>query len=117
MAYPDAADVQAFFARESDPRIGLGGFGDMTKDFSVPDGGFSTSSSFKLTYPAYHNLRRNFTLKPYVGFPLPGFEFDPNLDANATFTQAEVNKMVNGFVGNFTAFQTYLEAFQVISSA
>lgn len=106
---PHFADT-AFF-KDSDPESGLGGFGDPAKDISVLDGGFAESSSFRLSYPSYHSLRRNLTLDPYV--PIPGFDINLSLDANATFTQAEVDKMVNGFVGNFTAFQKYMEAFQV----
>jgi tyrosinase len=92
---------------------GLGGWGDPKNDYRVPDGAFSSSSSFHLSYPSPHTIRRNFTLQPYMNFPLPAFITNPLLEANATFTKAEIEKLTNGFVGDFKGFQTYFEAFNV----
>lgn len=91
---------------------GLGGWGDPSKDFVVPEGGFS---HFHLSYPSPHILRRNFTLQPFL--PLANFPLiiNPQQYANVSFTASEVNKMVNGFVGNFKGFQAYLESFEASS--
>ncbi|KAJ6576032.1 Di-copper centre-containing protein [Mycena vulgaris] len=98
---------------DSDPASGLGGWGDPSNDVRVPDGGFSNVSEFRLTYPSPHTLRRNFTLQPFLNFPLAGFmtDADEQLDGNATFTPAEHDKLVNGFVGDFVGFQKYFEGF------
>lgn len=96
--------------QDSDPVSGLGGWGDSSKDFEVQDGGFS---NFELSYPAYHTLRRNFTLQPLVGDVGSPFISNPYADANASFTPAEVSKMVNGFVGDFEGMQAYMEGFMV----
>lgn len=96
--------------QDSDPVSGLGGWGESSKDFEVQDGAFS---SFKLSYPAYHTLRRNFTLQPLVGDVGSAFISDPYADANASFTPAEVSKMVNGFVGDYEGMQAYMEGFMV----
>ncbi|KAJ6461251.1 Di-copper centre-containing protein [Mycena vitilis] len=99
--------------KDSDPVSGLGGWGDAANDIRVPDGAFSNASTFRLTYPSPHSLRRNWTMKPFVDFPLAGFlsASDEQLDANATFTPAERNKLVNGFVGDYVGFQKYFEGF------
>ncbi|KAJ7121493.1 Di-copper centre-containing protein [Mycena epipterygia] len=110
----DSADVfGSDMFTDSDPESGLGGWGDAANDIQVPDGGFSNTSEYRLTYPSPHTLRRNFTLQPFLNFPLAGFltEADEHLDANATFTPAEHAKLVNGFVGDYKGFQTYFEGF------
>ncbi|ETW77359.1 hypothetical protein HETIRDRAFT_326548 [Heterobasidion irregulare TC 32-1] len=100
----------AFF-EDTDPKSGLGGWGDPTNDYQVPDGGFS---DFRISYPAPHTLRRNFTLQPYLGAPasMSPFFIDPGKYANTSFTPEEVSKLVNGFVGDFKSFQAYFEAFE-----
>ncbi|KAK7030253.1 hypothetical protein VNI00_014270 [Paramarasmius palmivorus] len=98
--------------KDSDPKSGLGGWGDPTNDFQVPDGGFSSS---KLTYPSFHTVRRNFTLQPFGIFP-PELA-DPARYANISFTPQEVSKLVNGFVGDYKGFQTYLEATEGVHSS
>jgi hypothetical protein len=54
-------------------------------------------------------------MQPFLNFPLAGFmtDADEHLDANATFTPAERDKLVNGFVGDFVGFQKYFEGFNV----
>ncbi|KAJ7865547.1 Di-copper centre-containing protein [Mycena leptocephala] len=94
--------------KDASPVHGLGGWGDPQNDYRVPDGAFS---SFHLSYPSPHTVRRNFTLRPYLNFPDLSFITDPLLEANATFTKAEIQKLTNGFVGDFKGFQTYFEAF------
>jgi tyrosinase len=114
--FSDSADVHgsAFF-KDSDPTSGLGGWGNPANDFKVPDGAFGNTSDFRLTYPSPHTLRRNFTLQPLLNFPLPGFltAADEQLDGNATFTPAERDKLVNGFIGDYRGFQKYFEGFNV----
>ncbi|KAF7302077.1 Di-copper centre-containing protein [Mycena indigotica] len=95
---------------DPDPESGLGGWGDPANDVSVPDGGFSNTSTFRLAYPSPHTLRRNFTLKPFLGNPFLS-ESQQQLYGNTSFTPAERDKLVNGFVGDFKGFQTYLEGF------
>ncbi|KAJ7069537.1 Di-copper centre-containing protein [Mycena amicta] len=112
----DSKDVfHSTMFTDSDPKSGLGGWGDIANDIQVPNGGFSNTSSFKLTYPSPHTLRRNFNLQPFLGFDvaLPGFvtASEAQTDANATFTPAERNKLVNGFVGDYKGFQAYFEGF------
>ncbi|KAK7046422.1 hypothetical protein R3P38DRAFT_3307777 [Favolaschia claudopus] len=99
--------------KDSSPRSGLGGWGDPANDIRVPDGAFSNASSFRLTYPAPHTLRRNWTAQPFLNFPLPGFmtEAEEQVQANATFTPAERDKLVHGFVGDYVGFQKYFEGF------
>ncbi|KAJ7810278.1 Di-copper centre-containing protein [Mycena olivaceomarginata] len=108
----DASNVyESTLLKDASLVHGLGGWGDPNNDYRVPDGAFSSSSSFRLSYPSPHTIRRNFTLQPYMNFPLPGFITDPLLEANATFTKGEIDKLTNGFVGDFKGFQTYFEAF------
>ncbi|KAF7371572.1 Di-copper centre-containing protein [Mycena venus] len=110
----DSKDVfNSVMFRDSNPISGLGGWGDPSNDIRVPDGAFSNKSSFRLTYPSPHTLRRNWTMQPYLNWPLDGFmtEADDQLDMNATFTPAERDKLVNGFVGDYKGFQSYFEGY------
>ncbi|THH18895.1 hypothetical protein EW146_g2182 [Bondarzewia mesenterica] len=99
------------FWKDSDPKSGLGGWGDPANDFQVPDGGFR---DLYLSYPSPHTLRRNFTLQPYLDVPpvLSGFFPDPAKFANTSFTPAEVFKLINGFAGDYRGFQAYFESFE-----
>ncbi|KAK7030237.1 hypothetical protein VNI00_014254 [Paramarasmius palmivorus] len=106
----DAHDVYgSSMFKDSDPKSGLGGWGDPSNDFEVPNGGFS---SFKLSYPSFHTVRRNFTLQPFVVFPPEVAGPNPARYANASFTPQEVSKLVNGFVGDYKGFQTYFESIE-----
>jgi tyrosinase len=116
ITFLDSKDVfGSVMFKDSNPVSGLGGWGDPSNDVRVPDGAFSNKSSFRLTYPSPHTLRRNWTMQPFLNFPLAGFmtDADEHLDANATFTPAERDKLVNGFVGDFVGFQKYFEGFNV----
>lgn len=95
---------------------GFGTNGDPEHDLELANGGFA---GFALSYPVYHPLRRNFTLQPWLGLPAvfyldgeanPG---DPTAMANSTFNNAEVTKLVEGYVGNFSEFQKEFESFEV----
>lgn len=106
----DAADFygSAFF-KDNSTVSGLGGWGDPSRDFEVPDGGFS---KFHLSYPSAHILRRNFTLQPFLGINSTLFP-NPALMANTTFTKAKVSAGIGGFNGDFKGFQEYFENFSV----
>ncbi|KAF7350174.1 Di-copper centre-containing protein [Mycena venus] len=91
----DSKDVfNSVMFRDSNPISGLGGWGDPSNDIRVPDGAFSNKSSFRLTYPSPHTLRRNWTMQPYLNWPLD-----------------ERDKLVNGFVGDYKGFQSYFEGY------
>lgn len=95
---------------------GFGTSGDPEHDFEVADGGFA---GFAVSYPVPHPLRRNFTLQPWIDLPATYYlDGEPNPGdratvANSTFGTAEVTKLVEGYVGNFTAFQREIEWFEV----
>lgn len=104
LACVDAHDPQnSPIFKQSDHRSGIGGWGDPSLDYTVTDGGFS---DFHLTYPSPHILRRNWTAQPWLVDAGVQFVSDPAKYANASITPAEVEKMVGGFVGNFTGFQS-----------
>ncbi|KAJ7282861.1 Di-copper centre-containing protein [Mycena rebaudengoi] len=108
----DAANFrESTLFNDSDPESGLGGFGDPSSHFTVVDGAFSASSSFQPSYPYPHRIRRNFAEFPNMRFlfPIPGFVWDETRPANASFTKAEINRMINGYVGDYTGFQAILE--------
>ena len=101
----DAPDFfESSFWKDSDPKSGLGGWGDPNKDYSVPDGGFM---SLQLSYPSPHIVRRNFTLRP---FDIPFVVFknaDPSLEANKTFLAHAVEKILK--VPEYKTFQKEIE--------
>lgn len=112
MRATDAPDVygSSFFSDNS-PTSGLGGWGDPAHDFQVPSGGFS---NLHVSYPSPHIIRRNFTLQPWFALASSSTLItDPAYVANVSFTEKEVNKMVDGFVGDFKGFQAYFEAINV----
>jgi len=91
---------------------GLGSWGDPNNDFQISTGGLE---GMRLAYPSPHDLRRNFTLYPYLppGFPIPSGvpALDPTLMLNTTFTWEVVNTTVNSTPGDYVTFQTTLENF------
>src|SRR6266404_906380 len=104
---------ESSFWKDSDPHSGLGGWGDPNADFSVRDGGFR---DLRLSYPSPHNVRRNFTLQPFVDVipSLTEFIEDPLLLANTSITAAAVEKVLDTPApGDFKGFQKALETFQV----
>ncbi|QRV92815.1 tyrosinase [Ceratobasidium sp. AG-Ba] len=96
----DVADFEHTAIWDIDSKSGLGGFGDPQDDFTVKTGALDLT----LAYPIVHKLRREY--RPY-----PGFRGIANISANSTFTQQEVNTLLNTQDGNFTAFQSYMEGF------
>jgi tyrosinase len=107
----DAPDFyESSFWKDSDPKSGLGGWGDPNADFSVPDGGFRT---FQLSYPSPHILRRKFTLLPWkdiASFPLVT---DPLKIGNASFSASVIEALLETPPGDFKGFQTVFEAAEV----
>ncbi len=97
---------------DPDPKSGLGGWGLPSQDVHVQDGGFGVYTTFRLSYPSHHPLRRNFTIQPFIGLPLQFFP-DQDLLANSSFTPEVVHDLVYGYVGDFKGFQTSFEAFTV----
>jgi tyrosinase len=88
---------------------GFGGNGDPNKDYEVYNCAFSTD--FILAYPVPHPVRRSFTLRPWFDALPPAA--DPTKLALTAITKAEVQKLVNGFKGDFDAFQQSFAAYQV----
>lgn len=106
----DASDfAHATIFNSSDPHKGLGGFGVVALDDVVVDGAFAR---MRLTYPSPHLLRRQYTPRPYANMSTRWTK-DPNILAVTKFTRQEVDKMVNGFAGDFKGFQGYLEGTDV----
>jgi tyrosinase len=102
--FADAPDFyESSFWKDSNPRSGLGGWGDPNADYSVTDGGFS---KLQLSYPIPHTLSRNFTLRP---FDLPFLVFDdPTLEANTSFLASAVEKILE--IPYYKEFQKEVEA-------
>ena len=104
---PDATTFfESKFWADNNSASGLGGWGDASKDYEVQDGGFST---FHLSYPSPHILRRNFTERPYEDLDSDLFP-EPDLEANSTFTVEAIATGINGYVGDFPHFQQWMES-------
>src|SRR6266576_4736554 len=92
----DAPDFyNSSFWKDSDPKYGLGGWGDPDADYRVPDGGFHT---LPLSYPSPHTVRRNFTL---VLPPFPGALPGPTADNNASFSVSAIEAVLNISPGDY----------------
>ena len=108
----DAPDFyESSFWKDSDPKSGLGGWGDPNADFSVPDGGFN---EFHLSYPSPHTLRRNFTLLAFDSPFLPAEFFpEPLKEANVSISAAAIETVLETPAGDYKNFQAGFEAFEV----
>lgn len=97
----DAPDFyESSFWKDSDPESGLGGWGDLNANYSVPDGGFHT---LPLSYPLPHTLWRNFTL---ISPPFPGLAQSASQTVNnASFTASVVESVLETSPGDFKEFQ------------
>ena len=86
---------------------GLGRRGDPADDLQITTGGFK---DLVRAYPSPHRIRRRYTLQPQ---PVPQRPSDPPVDTsiliNGTFTRANYDFLLNGFIGDFRGFQVYLE--------
>jgi len=89
---------------------GLGSWGDPANDFQITTGGFR---NMRVAYPVPHNIRRNFTLQPFLAginfAATPAIPLDPLLMINTTFTAANVNFTLTSFPGDYINFQAYFE--------
>lgn len=108
----DAPDFyESSFWKDSDPKSGLGGWGDPNADFSVPDGGFN---KFHISYPSPHTLRRNFTLLAFDSSFLPAQFFpEPLKEANASFSASAIETLLETSAGDYRDFQAAFESFEV----
>jgi len=98
----DAPDFyNSSFWKDSDPKCGLGGWGDPNADYSVPDGGFHT---LPLSYPLPHTIRRNFTL---VSVPFPGGAqpASPMINDPSNFSASVIESILKISPGDYKQFQ------------
>jgi tyrosinase len=101
----DASDFyDSSFWKDSNPKSGLGGWGDPNADYRVPDGGFHT---LPLSYPSPHTVRRNFTL---VLPSAPGAPPGPTIYNNASISASVIEAILNISPGDYKQFQTVVEA-------
>ena len=112
----DSVDTEHSAIFDSDEVAGLGSWGDPNDDLQITTGGFK---DIVRVYPSPHRIRRNYTLHPLVNIPNP-FPNDPqappidlNISINGTFSQANYDFLLNGFIGDLKGFQAYLEGPQV----
>jgi len=117
---PDAADFENSDFFDTSPN-GVGGWGDPKDDFQIYNGGFK---DVVRVYPNPHHVRRNFSLFPFTNplAPPPWGDAPDGPPANLTFmvnttmTQANVDSVVNGYEGNYTAMQGYFDSTNVSST-
>jgi len=106
----DAPDFyESPFWKDSDPKSGLGGWGDPSDDYSVHDGGFR---NFKISYPVPHHVRCNFTLLAWKDIASL-LVVDPLKIGNASFSASVIEALLKTPAGDYKGFQTMLEAIQV----
>ena len=105
----DAADFEHATIFSNSTVEGLGSWGDPQNDFQISTGGFK---DIRVAYPVPHNIRRNYTLKPFLGgLVIPGAPpIDPQMMINTSFTQASVDYDLDSFTGDYIHFQAYLES-------
>jgi tyrosinase len=108
----DAPDFyESSFWKDSDPKSGLGGWGNPNADFSVTDGGFN---ELHLSYPSPHTLRRNFTLLAFDSSFLPAAFFPrPLKEANVSFSASAIETLLETSAGDFRDFQATFESSEV----
>ncbi|KAF8495783.1 Di-copper centre-containing protein [Russula emetica] len=94
---------ESSFWKDSDPKSGLGGWGDPNADYRTPDGGFHT---LPLSYPSPHTVRRNFTL---VLPPAPVAPTGPATDNNASISASVIEAVLDISPGDYKQFQTVVE--------
>ena len=92
----DAFDFTNSSFWDPDTTSGIGGWGDPNNDYGITSGGFA--NGFTVSYPSPHKLRRQYTPN-FPGFP----------DPLALITPENLKTIVNGFVGDFIAFQGALQ--------
>lgn len=129
--YIDSADIAGSAIWGSHPEVGLGAFGNPSKNFSVDTGALRNLTR---AYPERHIVQRQYALRvsasPPFSFSSSNFDilfvnfqpFEqqifpwqfnfPRKEANTTQTPAEWKKIVTSFTGNYTAFQAYIDGFR-----
>ncbi|KAG8912100.1 hypothetical protein FRC03_007302 [Tulasnella sp. 419] len=113
----DVADISKSPLFDPDPVYGLGTWGTAANNWTVTDGAFKDEVR---AYPWPHVIQRTYSPQPFleqVHFPL---DFaDPNKYANVTATPEQIEYILSSFVGDFAAFQGYMEGqrFQGIHNA
>ena len=115
----DTHDTENSTMFDDDKVTGLGRWGDPNDDIQITTGGFR---DLVRVYPSPHRIRRRYTLQPLANIPNP-FPNDPlappidtSILINGSFTRANHDFLLNGFVGDFRGFQAYLEGPRVCSS-
>lgn len=90
---------------------GVGGWGDPNNDFQISTGSFKDVIR---AYPIPHHIRRNYTIRPYLG--------DPNAPAdlqsymiNQTMTKEALDYVLTSFDGDFLSFDAFLESVSLLS--
>ena len=102
----DAPDFyESSFWKDSDPKSGLGGWGNPDADYQVPDGGFR---NLQLSYPSPHHVRRNFTLLSFRDIQFIIIT-DRQKIGNTSFSASVIERILETPVGDFKRFQTMLE--------
>ena len=101
---------------DDDEECGLGSWGAPDDDIQITTGGFKDVVRM---YPSPHRIRRNFTLQPLANIPNPfpndplAPPIDPTILINGSFSAANYDFLLDGFLGDFRGFQSYLEGPQV----
>ncbi|KIM81626.1 hypothetical protein PILCRDRAFT_8665 [Piloderma croceum F 1598] len=105
----DSHDIKHSPIFNADPAVGLGTFPNETTNFELSNGAFR---DIIRAYPTAHHIQRNYTLRPFEIQIFPWTFNLPNKEANTTQTTAEYIKLTTSFIGNFTAFQAYMDGFR-----
>jgi len=105
----DSHDIEHSPIFNADPAVGLGTFPNASTNFTLYDGAFR---DIIRAYPVAHHIQRNYSLRPFETPFLPWSFNLPNKEANATQTAAEYIKLTTSFIGNYTAFQSYMDGFR-----
>jgi tyrosinase len=106
----DAPDFyESSFWKDSDPKSGLGGWGDPNADYQVPDGGLR---DLQLSYPSPHHVRRNFTLLSFKDIQVIIIT-DRQKIGNTSFSASVIEGILETPSGDYKRFQTMLEVPEV----
>ena len=93
--------------------------GDPNNDFQINSGGFKDEAR---VCPNPHRIRRNYSLYlpalqlrhfPSLGRRSRGPPRPPTLAINGSTVKSDLNGLVANYTGNFFAFQTYFESFNM----
>jgi len=92
---------------DNSPTSGFGGWGNPSDDYQITTGAFA--EDFQVVYPVPHKIRRNYTAGSTNSDPF-GDGTPPAPDALWNYFTPESQKaLVNGYIGDFQAFQTQFE--------